>query len=128
MIFEGTIIITDPCYFVKDEDWGDGFNYDDYLINPDLGLTDYIWIDTGIGDTTGIVLNGETEIGHFGVDSGTYGVFYLSEVESYNLGTTKYFLEHPGLATIIEDYSGDIKVIMKSEVNCLSGYNFFAEP
>lgn len=135
MIFEGTIIITDPCYFAKDEDWNDGFITQEYLINPDLGFTDYIWIYTGFGDTTGVVLSSENEerqLGTFGVDSGSYGVFYLSEVESYNPGKTEYFRKHPGLATIIKNYSGDIRVIKKSievcTINCLSGNNFFAAP
>jgi hypothetical protein len=26
------LIITDPCYFAMDADWGETFNYDDYNI------------------------------------------------------------------------------------------------
>lgn len=54
MKIDGTIIITDPCYFVKrDEDWSSndtGFNYVTYKINPSLGFTDYIWEATKVGD------------------------------------------------------------------------------
>ena len=28
------LIITDPCYIAKDEDWGESFNWEDYCIEP----------------------------------------------------------------------------------------------
>lgn len=46
MNFNGTIIITDPCYIAENKDWGNGFNY-----NNMIGFSDnYIWEDTGVGD------------------------------------------------------------------------------
>lgn len=49
MNFKGTIIITDPCYFAKDEDWGEVFDYDDLIIeSPEF--SSYIWNSTGYGD------------------------------------------------------------------------------
>lgn len=100
------IIITDPCYFVKDKDWGTGFDYETMTINIP-GFTDYIWINTGFGDGSGRVFlsnkpfsqyeleetiislrKGEenkdfVDIGKFGVDSGTFGAFFLDEVLKY---------------------------------------------
>lgn len=49
--FNGTLIITDPCYFAKEEDWGEGkvFDYNEYCIR-DLGFTKFVWMPTGFGD------------------------------------------------------------------------------
>lgn len=51
MNFNGTIIITDPCYIAENKDWGNGFNYNNMTISEEVGFSDnYIWEDTGIGD------------------------------------------------------------------------------
>ena len=53
MKINGTIIITDPCYIAKDNDWDcndTGFNWETSKINPALGFTDYIWRETKVGD------------------------------------------------------------------------------
>lgn len=51
MNFNGTIIITDPCYIAENKDWGNGFNYDNMTISEEVGFSDnYIWEDTGVGD------------------------------------------------------------------------------
>lgn len=53
MNFNGTIIITDPCYIVKnDKDWGgvDGFDYNNNTVSPLTGISNYLWEDTGVGD------------------------------------------------------------------------------
>jgi hypothetical protein len=49
MKFEGTIIITDPCYISNDADWGREFNWEDYKINLPQ-FSDYIWDSSGYGD------------------------------------------------------------------------------
>lgn len=121
------IIITDPCYFAKDKDWGEGFNYETLTINlPEF--SDYIWINTGFGDGTGSVFLSEkaysqyeleetiiklrkkeeeklfTKIGKFGVDSGTFGAFFYDEVLKYypdfalDIGSWCY--------TVIPDFRG----------------------
>ncbi len=124
------IIITDPSYFVKDSDWGTGFNFDRREINlPDF--TNYVWINTGFGDGTGKVfttdkalsqyeleeaiiglrktdgiLEGYRDLGRFGVDSGTFGAFYYDEVLKYypdfalDIGSWCY--------TIVPDFLGSI--------------------
>lgn len=43
MKFKGSIVITDPCYIMKDEDWTDGYRMPE-------GFTDYICRDTLYGD------------------------------------------------------------------------------
>lgn len=51
--FNGTIIITDPCYISKKNgDWGTAFNYNTGIINPGLGFTEYFFEPTGVGDWT----------------------------------------------------------------------------
>lgn len=50
-VVEKSIIITDPCYLAKKEDWGKSFDYELYRIGvPEF--TDYIWTYTGQGDGT----------------------------------------------------------------------------
>ena len=124
------IIITDPGYFAKDKDWGEGFNFETMTITlPDF--SDYVWINTGFGDGTGKVFMSnksfsqyeleETIIklrkgkeleerffnaGKFGVDSGTFGAFFYDEVLKYypdfalDIGSWCY--------TIIPDFCGAI--------------------
>ena len=49
MEFNGTIIITDPCYIANDNTWGTEFNYNDYTISlPEF--TNYLWTSTNVGD------------------------------------------------------------------------------
>ena len=50
-IVNRSIVITDPCYIAKDEDWDDegAWNYVDKSISSEE-ITDYIWEDTGVGD------------------------------------------------------------------------------
>lgn len=144
---EKDIIITDPCYFAKKEDWGTSFDWNMYKIS-DSNFTDYIWTYTGQGDgsweiikTDDILNRVETEkfikgytnalrnlnpgnidsicelekymkkksyVGRFSVDSGSFGVFYLSEVLKYNPD----FLRDHGiwLYTIIHDFTGSIQL------------------
>jgi len=130
------IIITDPCYFAKDKDWcsNDGIGFicsgkDNSINLPEF--TDYIWVNTGFGDGSGKVFESEKpcsqyeleekiislqktggndqtfkEIGRFGVDSGTFGVFFYDEVLKYypdfamEIGSWSY--------TIIKDFEGTI--------------------
>jgi hypothetical protein len=102
-IKEKDLIITDPCYIALDKDWGESFNYDDYVIDsPEF--SQYMWESTGYGDGSPKVLNVPSQttpeeyindlveldeddkdiIGKCAVDSGTFGVFILEEVLKYN--------------------------------------------
>lgn len=149
-IKESDIIITDPSYIAKREDWGSVFDWEHYKIDtPEF--SDYIWTYTGQGDGSWMVcemneiLNRtETEkfiegyeksiqefkpnnissvinlseymkkqkhISRFTVDSGSFGIFYLSEVLKYNPN----FLRDHGiwLYTIIPNFTGNIQLKFK---------------
>lgn len=124
-----SIIITDPCCFVKDEDWGSGFDLDNYTINvPEF--SDYVWKSTGFGDGKGKVYLSDKpysqyeleeiiidfrkskphqdfrDLGSFCVDSGTFGAFFYDEVLEYypnfalDVGSWCY--------TVIPDFNGAI--------------------
>lgn len=123
------IIITDPCYFAKDSDWDSKFDFNKFrILSPEF--SDYVWVNTGFGDGTGKVFTSESpksqyeleeiiiklrngediegfnSVGSFGVDSGTFGVFYYDEVLRYypdfaiEIGSWCY--------TIIDDFEGVI--------------------
>ena len=46
-----SLVITDPCYIAKEEEWGKGeaFDWEESTINSSI-FTDYIWDDTVGGD------------------------------------------------------------------------------
>lgn len=126
MIEGKDLIITDPCYIAKDEDWGETFNWEDYDIEP---FTQYEWDRTGYGDGSPEVFSvpssynpfdylekmGEGDegllslrenIGECGVDSGSFGVFILEEALSYN---PDFLNELPeDCYCIIRNFTGDI--------------------
>ena len=60
MNFDGTIIITDPCYIAKGGDWNDKtkFFFDDWGMRDILvpEITHYLWTKTGVGDGSWEVL------------------------------------------------------------------------
>ena len=149
MEFKRSIIITDPCYFANDSDWGEGFDYESLIINDSLGFSNYVWEPTGTGDGSWVVyglnsikgqieledhinkvrhslgiykndinvrnridlhklLQEESPVGRFCVDSGTFGIFYLDEVLKY----CPSFLADTGewCYTIIPDFIGLVEV------------------
>lgn len=156
MEFNGTIIITDPIYIIKDTDFDK--EYSDFNINKkkmsSKYFSDYLWesdnntlngftektygvyktntysqldlestidsvMDT-INEISFTSLNTEsimkledlskiyTRIGRYQTESGTFGVFYLSEVLKYN----PTFLSDYGswCFTVIEDFVGNIEI------------------
>ena len=134
------LIITDPCYFAMDADWGETFNYDDYSI--ERSFTEYEWESTGYGDGSPKVfsiptyynpetflkkLTGDDEgerdevldlmeiIGECGVDSGTFGVFLLEEALKYN---PNFMNSLPGSCyCIIRNFSGSVHPTYDEEGN-----------
>ena len=97
------LIITDPCYIAKDEDWGEVFDWETFGIG-DPCFSQYEWEDTGYGDGSPKIFSipaycdpsdyverlresdedVREDIGECGVDSGTFGVFILKEALKYN--------------------------------------------
>lgn len=114
MEFDGDILITDPCYIIredKESDWDTcccGFDMEK------LGINHYITRDTLYGDwsCTTFDLDTKESIGRFCADAGLVSVFLLDEVLRYNPGydcdkETEY------TATIIRDFKGMVQFVVK---------------
>ena len=109
-----TLIITAPCYIMKDEDW------DKYTSNLSIPLDEFlrsrynfgevIACDTGVGDWSNeIVDSNENVLGRFCADAGMVIVCTASDFANYG-GDEEKLRDYAskGLATIIPDYSGTI--------------------
>lgn len=83
MEFDGDIIITDPCYITKNDDWSK-CDYGEHM--EALGLHNYICRDTMYGDWSCTTFNSDTDekLGEFCADAGMVAVFDLAEVLAYN--------------------------------------------
>lgn len=142
MRFDGTIIITDPCYVIKnDDDW----ERCDYGNNFDaLGIHNYMTQETGCGDWSchciklfkdpiEIVkeladMTGNIEeqliceeIGQFCADSGLVSVFDLDELKNYNPDIDKFIFDHPHTVTTIANYHGDIDFLAPNGITHVAG-------
>lgn len=110
------IVITDPCYVLKDSDWRDPYGYD----LEEFGIKNYLTHSTIYGDWSCTVFDTSTNnpIGYFCADAGLVGVFDLKELEEYNPGISKWISEHPHCATVIKNYTGPVsmKVIKETGV------------
>ena len=111
MFFKGDLIITDPCYFVKDEDW-------EGLDTPleDLGLSTSIMSETLYGDWSCSVFNSDTneEIGQFCADAGIVCVCLLSDILKYDPKFQGH-INKPWAFTWIKNFVGDVEFeILKS--------------
>lgn len=106
MKFKGDIIITDPCYICKDDDWGK-CGYGDNM--EALGIKNYICRNTIYGDWSCTTYNSKTneEIGQFCADAGMVAVFLLDEVLKYN-SDFDYHTERPWTTTLIKDFDGEV--------------------
>jgi hypothetical protein len=114
MKFRGDIIITDPCYIIRDEnqmtkdDWEE-CNYGENM--EALGIKNYLTRETIYGDWSCTTYNKDTgeEIGKFGADAGLVSVFLLSEVLAYN-PDFDYHISKPWTTTLIKDFDGYIRI------------------
>ncbi len=108
MNFEGDIIITDPCYILKNEDDWDLCNYGSNLerININSFITSYE------GDCVGcdiIELSTNNLLGEFASDSSAVSVMSLSEVKKYNPDFNKDLPKN--CYCIIKNFSGKVEKI-----------------
>lgn len=123
--FDGTVIITDPCYVISNSVWDSG---EIVLATGEgiekLGITDYIWGGTVYGDWSCTLkevdrlpedYQDEIEVlstmGGFCADAGLVGVFYLDSVMHANPGLTAKVIDFfvaNGLAVVINDFEGEI--------------------
>jgi hypothetical protein len=116
--FHGDIIITDPCYVIKDDDW------DDFLKNSHLHSWDndgiYNKIDSkyikgmmfrdtlyGYWSCTTYDTNTKKEIGNFCADAGLVSVMDLAIALKYN-PDFNYHISKNWTTTLIKDFDGDV--------------------
>lgn len=120
--FTGDIIITDPCYIAKDNDWPD---FLDDVYNGENAIKNFIERDTIYGDWSCTTFNMITKkpIGKFCADAGMVGVFILSEVLEYN-PLFNYHTEKPWTTTLIKDFDGDIWFEVEEEYDEEYGYDY----
>lgn len=106
MKFKGDIIITDPCYICKDDDWYK-CNCGSYM--ECLGIENYICRDTIYGDWSCTTFDTDTgePIGRFCADAAMVAVFLLDEVLKYNPDFDCH-IEKPWTTTLIKDFDGEV--------------------
>lgn len=112
MEFDGDIIITDPCYIIKDEDWRNCYyGYDNM---KDFGFTHYMTRDTLYGDWSCTTFDMDTKeaLGRFCADAGLVSVFLLDEVLKYN-PDYDWHITKPYTATVIKDFKGTVQFVVK---------------
>lgn len=117
MEFDGDIIITDPCYIMREEneltkdDWA-ACNYGSEM--EALGIIHYMTRDTLYGDWSCTTFNTDTKevIGDFCADAGLVSVFLLDEVLKYN-PEFDYHLNKKWTTTWIKDFKGTVEFIVK---------------
>lgn len=133
MKFNGTIVITDPCYLdycnqeLQKSDWW--YEFLDNSMNMTLyGFSTYICESTIIGDWSWVTMNEDTnkEIGAFGADAGLVCVCYLDEINKFNPYFKEWVESHKWCATIIENFEGyvqydvgddDFHIVGKGNIN-----------
>lgn len=125
---EGDILITDPCYWIKNEDWGI-MKWDNNF--KKYGIKESICRDTLYGDWNCTVYNIDTKskIGTFCADAGMVCVCLLDEVKNYSGNKIDKYIEN-GAATVINDFNGDIHfVIIENELQIegCGNINFIAK-
>lgn len=121
MKFNGSIIITDPCYVIKENEWGDFL--DEYWKDEEEQVIEwkgmkFLIADTRYGDWGCTTYNSDTkeEIGSFCADAGLVSVFLLSEVEKYN-PDFNYHKERLWTTTLIPDFNGEVEIKYFSKID-----------
>lgn len=111
MRFKGDIIITDPCYIMRE----DHYNEDEEKCNgyenmEKLGINHYLVRETIYGDWSCTTYNSDTKekIGEFCADAGMVAVFLLDEVLKYN-PNFDWYNTRPWTTTLIKDFDGEVE-------------------
>ena len=104
MRFKGSIVIGDPGYFVKEEDW-EKCEYGDHM--DKIGFSDFMIIRFPEDLQTVLEEGTEQVFGGICQDSGFITVVYLDELKSYNPDYEKGFYSTANRA-IIQDFDGKI--------------------
>ena len=111
MRFKGDIIITDPCYIMRQDHYDeDEEKCNGYENMEKLGINHYLVRDTIYGDWSCTTYNSDTkeEIGEFCADGGMVAVFLLDEVLKYNPNFDLYNTR-PWTTTLIKDFDGEVE-------------------
>lgn len=121
--FNEDILITDPCYFVKDEDWDEFIELEELGIKGILSPTLYgDWsctvfkVDKPISiQELKAIINGRSEIvghkiGNFCADAGYVAVASLNDVYNYNPEFFKDFFMKYWTSTVIKNFDGEISL------------------
>lgn len=135
IVEDDTLIITDPCYLIRDEHWQHYCNME-FGSNP-IGLDNYlrkylnfgevIALDTGLGDWSNEVLNVETKevLGEFGADSGMVAVFTASDLSNYNVDMDEVKRLHDiGCLAIVPNFTGHIVAEYESSEDEYKGQKY----
>ena len=111
------IIITDPCYVIRndsDDDWSKCDYGSDMVQLGSFTNDKYVTADTLYGDWGCTTYNTDTKekIGSFCADAGLVSVFSLAQVKAYN---PKYddIENNPWCVTLIKDFTGDVTLKVK---------------
>ena len=109
-----TLIITDPCYLLKEEHWKE-------WLNLNIGLDEYlrkyhnfgkvIATDTGYGDWSNEVMDSETKkvLGQFTADAGMVIVCTVSDLTNYGYDKDQFDkLIAAGCIAVVPDYTGTV--------------------
>lgn len=100
------IIITDPCYIIRDNNDWDKCDYGDNM--EALGLIHFLVSSTLYGDWSCTTFDYEDNpLGRFCADSGQVAVFLLDEVLKYN-PDFDYHITKPWTTTLIKNFTGNI--------------------
>ena len=150
MKFKGTLIITDPCYFVKEEDWTEGVYGGDGDLSS-LGFKTSLCSSTVYGDWDCNTYykgdgnleedlqelfeeynwkglsefeKGSKKIGSFCSDAGLVSIILMEDLEKYNPEVIPFLKPH--MATIIENYDGEVNIHLFLDKHVvIIGSNFY---
>lgn len=138
--FEGDIIITDPCYVMKqstsweDRDWSKCRHGSDMGV---LGLGNSLVSDTVYGDWSCTVFEGKTpkpgsnrrpkKLGEFCADAGLVAVFKLKDVLQYN-PEFNYHIEKPWTTALIKNFKGNIRIVYNKRLDMVQVLGFGSKP
>lgn len=126
---QDTLIITDPCYFIREEsDWSlfctDKCFKDEMACQEtlsDLGFGECICASTGYGDWSNYIrttnLKEEVVLGEFCADAGMVAVVTAHDLMHYSRESYELMLDYveKGLATLIHDFTGTVTLQYESD-------------
>lgn len=110
VMFDGDIIITDPCYVIKEDLKGNYYNF------KSVGVEHSMVRDTLYGDWSCTVYNTDSGevLGNFCADAGMVSVLSLDEILQYN-PEFDYHITKPWATTLIRNFKGSVQFMVKED-------------